>query len=89
MTYGWSARDRLTPMRMVWLGGSHYYKFELRKWQRRSLRQWQPDLRARTKVDDDRESRQRYPGATGRWPLNVKRRKKSRVSMQVDKAGRL
>ena len=77
--YAWQSRDRLCPPRMVWL--EHNYnepRYELVKWHQPSLRDpprlaWGPWRKA--KVEDDRDSRQRFPGETGRWPLNRRRRK--------------
>lgn len=73
MSYGWAARNRLTPLRMVDIGHS-YPRFEIDRWHRPNLRNT-PRLTARaesfheTRVEYDRWQRRRFPGLIGEWPL--------------------
>jgi hypothetical protein len=58
----WSSKDRLRPLRMVWLSRNHNSpKYELVKWRQPSLRKQSRGTRALPKVDDSRETRLRYP----------------------------
>lgn len=75
--YGWSSVGRLRPMRMEWLPGNEDPKYELVKWRKPALRtvprmEWCKV----SKVEDDREMRQRFPGKMGEWPLNRKPKRK-------------
>ena len=71
MTYSWASRDRLCPMRMVWLDYNYGEPiYEIKKLVR-------PFLRAETRVDRMSTSRiefhswrgARMAGRLGDWPL--------------------
>lgn len=68
MPFGWQTRDRLTPMRMVPIDHD-YPRYEIDQLRRRDRlpRQrhssWPSALRAATKIEDYRDSMQRYPRA--------------------------
>lgn len=78
----WGSAGRLRPMRMVWL--KHNYnqpRYELVKWRQPSLRQHGRVIKLRGgKVEWDRETRQHFPGETGKWPLNKVRLPRDRKS---------
>jgi hypothetical protein len=75
----WARADRLRPMRMVWPKRNHNDpEYSLIRWRKPGLRkvprmEWisGPKL-------DDRETRRRFPGRTGEWPL--RRRKRAQLS---------
>lgn len=70
MPFAWSSRDRLTAMRMVPLDHG-YFKFEMIRWKRRSVKNWcrLDYMRKENRVDNDRENRRRFPGRIGLWPV--------------------
>lgn len=80
MTFAWASAGRLRPMRMVWLERNYNDpKYELVKWRQPSLRTVPRMEWARLpKVEDDRESRQRFPGKTGEWPRNRRQKRKAK-----------
>lgn len=70
MTYSWSSRDRLCPMRMVWLDYNYHEPcYEIKKLGR-------PHLRAYTRLDWIKENRierhlwrrRAMAGRLGDWP---------------------
>jgi hypothetical protein len=80
MTYAWSARDRLCPVRLVWHNGN-CPKFEIARSRKRSLRAYIRAQRPQeSRIEADRWSRQRFAGLLGHWPLfsppHERRRKK-------------
>jgi hypothetical protein len=83
MTFCWGSRDRLAPMRMIWLERNYNEpRFAMRQMMGpRRLRAWlkcDRDMLGGTvnKVELDRENRQRSPGKLGDWPLNRNRPKR-------------
>lgn len=71
----WGSAGRLRAPRMVWLEHNyHEPKYELVKWRQPSLRRHSRMVELRgSKIEWDRESRQRFPGETGKRPLNKRR----------------
>jgi hypothetical protein len=82
--FAWSSAGRLRPMRMVWWDTGHSYRFELVKYQRPCLRAFTRCDNTciggpgQTRVEQDRENRQRYPGRTGEWPKRYGKRRARR-----------
>lgn len=61
-------------MRMEWFDENYNEPlYELRKYKKPTLRGYSElvMLKAEPKVESDRDMRQRYPGKTGEWPLNM------------------
>jgi hypothetical protein len=87
MTYAWSSRDRLCPMRMVWHERNYNDpRFELRRLEHRmgrgkSLARNRVERPSESRVEADRWSRRRFPGLTGEQPLQrkAKRRRPHRL----------
>jgi hypothetical protein len=81
--FAWQSEGRLRPLHMVWL--EHNYNepvYELIKWRAPSLKRMPrlgPFLIRESRVDLDRERRQRFPGRTGHWfgPRSRKAKRKS------------
>lgn len=77
----WGSTGRMRPSRMLWL--AHNYNepmYELAKWRRRGLcamPRLGMFLDRESKVEQDREMRQRFPGEIGKWPFNKKKRPRS------------
>lgn len=79
MTFAWSSRDRLCPMRMVYDDIPHYAKYEIKKEHRPRLRRW-PKLgwHVSTKLELCRMGSSFPPGRLGEWPVfRYGRRKRS------------
>ena len=78
MAYGWSARDQLCPMRMVY-DVPHDHLHDVVKWERRKLRR-RPKLPfLRNALSRVEEARQRHAFAAGRlgeWPVFRYRRRR-------------
>lgn len=73
----WGSAGRLRPVRMCWLERNYNEpRYDIVKWHLPSLRRHTVALPG-TKVEWDRETRQRFPGETGKWPLNRKPRPKN------------
>lgn len=74
----WSTKDRLRPMRMVWLDRNHNSpKHELVKWRQPNLRRHLFGMRALPKVEDDRLRRLNYPRMIDEYGI-ARRAKKRR-----------
>jgi len=60
--FAWSARDRLTPLRMVWLERNYNSpKYELEKYRKPDTRRHTRCLSAVVRVDYDRDTRRDFP----------------------------
>jgi hypothetical protein len=75
----WGSAGRMRPMRMVWLERNYNEpQYELIRWRKPSLRSRARLDLAGSKVEWDRETRLRFPGETGKWPVNRVKRPKDR-----------
>jgi len=81
MTFAWQSGGRFRAMRMIWPETNYNEpKYELVKWRKPSIRRmprvWLfSPCRGESRIESDREQRKRFPGLTGHWPHNRKKRR--------------